>query len=89
MISRIEKECEELFDNLRKVLFYVGHGKYNDLMSLEEVNGIKANLEKILALEKEYEIANSLEEKEAIYKRVEPFKTFSIRDFLDYKVEKI
>ncbi|MGB6327419.1 MAG: hypothetical protein WBF48_00710 [Halarcobacter sp.] len=85
----IEKECEELFDNLRKVLFYVGHGKYNDFMSFEEVTNIKASLEKILALEKEYELATTLEEKEAIYKRLEPFKTFSIRDFLDYKVEKI
>lgn len=85
----IEKECEELFDNLRKVLFYVGHGKYNDFMSFEEVTNIKASLEKILALEKEYELATTFEEKEAIYKRLEPFKTFSIRDFLDYKVEKI
>lgn len=85
----IEKECEEFFDNLRKILFYVGHGKYNDLMTLEEVTKIKNNLEKILELEKEYESSNTLEEKEAIYKRLEPFKTFSIRDFLDYKIDKI
>lgn len=85
----IEKECEELFDSLRKVLFYVGHGKYNELMSLEEVNSIKASLEKILALEKEYEVTNTIEEKKAIYKRLEPFKTFSIRDFQDYKIDKI
>lgn len=81
-----EKECKLFFENLRKILFYVGHGKYNDLMSLEEVTKIKNNLEKILDLEKEYESSNTDEEKEAIYKRIEPFQSFSIRDFLDYKI---
>ena len=85
----IDIECENIFDSLRKVLFYVGHGKYNDLMSLDEVHGIKNSLENILHLEEEFKIANTFEEKEAIYKKLEQFKSFSIRDFLDYKVEKI
>ena len=33
----IEKEIEQIFDALRKIAFYVGHGKYNDYMSTEEV----------------------------------------------------
>jgi len=85
----IEKEIENIFDSLRKVLFYAGHGKYNHVMSFEDVENIKASLEKILDVEKEYEKAQTTEEKEAIYKRLEPYKTYSIRDFLDYKVERI
>ncbi|WP_143145136.1 hypothetical protein [Arcobacter sp. LA11] len=84
-----EKECEQIFDSLRKVLFYVGHGKYNDYMTLEEVQAIKTTLEKILDIEKEYEQTTTIEEKELIYKRLEPFKTFSIKDFIDYKIETI
>ena len=83
----IEEECSQIFDILRKVLFYVGHGKYNDLMSFQEVTIIKSNLEKILNLEKEYELASSIDEIESIYKRLEIFKTFTIRDFLDYKIK--
>ena len=26
----IEKEIEKIFDSLKKVAFYVGHGKYNN-----------------------------------------------------------
>ena len=85
----IEQEIEDLFDNLRKLLFYVGHGKYNDYMSLEDVGKIQKNLEMILDVEKEYKLTKTLEEKESIYKRLEPFKTFSIRDFLDYKVQSV
>lgn len=85
----IEKECENIFDGLRKVLFYVGHGKYNDFMTLDEVQDIKENLEKILTLEKEYENAKTLEEKEAIYKRLEPFASYSVRDFVGKKIEQV
>lgn len=85
----IDKQIEHIFDSLRKVLFYAGHGKYNHAMSLEDVENIKAQLEKILNVEKEYEKAITEEEKEAIYKRLEPYTTFSIKDFLDYKVERI
>ena len=85
----IEKECENIFDGLRKVLFYVGHGKYNDFMSFEEVQDIKENLEKILELEKEYENAKTIVEKELIYKRLEPFAFYSVRDFVGKKIENI
>lgn len=85
----IEKECETIFDGLRKVLFYVGHGKYNDYMSFDEVQDIKENLEKILALEQEYENAKTIEEKEAIYRRLEPFATYSVRDFVGKKIEQV
>lgn len=81
-----EQKIEELFDNLRKVLFYVGHGKYNDLMTLEEVLNIKVTLEKILDLEKEYKLISTDEEKENIYKRISIFKDYSIRDFAKIKV---
>lgn len=80
-----EQKIEELFDNLRKVLFYVGHGKYNDLMTLEEVLNIKVTLEKILDLEKEYKLISTDEEKENIYKRISIFKDYSIRDFAKIK----
>ena len=84
---KLEDEIEKIFDSLRKVAFYVGHGKYNDYMSTEEVQKIKATLEKILDIEKEYEQANTNEEKELIYKRLSVYKTYSIKDFIDYKIE--
>ena len=40
-----EGETEKERKRLKKVLFYVGHGKYNDYMSTEEVQKIKAKLE--------------------------------------------
>ena len=40
-MNKKEEELKQLFDSLRKVLFYVGHGKYNDYMSTEEVQEIK------------------------------------------------
>lgn len=82
----IEEEIESIFDNLRKVLFYVGHGKYNDYMSTEEVLKIKVTLEKILNIEKEYEEAKTIVEKELIYKRLSIYKTYSVKDFIDYKI---
>jgi len=41
-MNKKEEELKQLFDSLRKVLFYVGHGKYNDYMSTEEVQEIKS-----------------------------------------------
>jgi len=84
---KIEEEIEEIFDSLRKVAFYVGHGKYNDYMTTEEVLKIKTTLEKILDIEKEYENTKTNEEKELIYKRLSIYKTYSIKDFIDYKIE--
>lgn len=85
----LEKEIENIFDSLRKVLFYVGHGKYNDLMTLEEVEAIKSTLEKILNIEEEYNLAKTTEEKQAIYNRLEPYTTFSIRDFAGYEIDEV
>jgi len=84
---KIEEEIEEIFDSLRKVAFYVGHGKYNDYMTTEEVLKIKTTLEKILDIEKEYENTKTNEEKELIYKRLSIYKIYSIKDFIDYKIE--
>lgn len=83
-----EEELNQLFDSLRKVLFYVGHGKYNDYMSTEEVQKIKVKLEKILDIEKKYEQARTDEEKEFIYEKVVKFKTYSVKDFINYEIEK-
>lgn len=84
-----EKKIEQLFDSLRKVLFYVGHGKYNELMSLEEVNSIKETLEKVLDVELEYKEVKTQDEIEAIYKRIEIYSTYSIRDFAQIKIDKV
>ena len=84
---RIEEEIEQILDSIRKVAFYVGHGKYNDYMSTQEVQKIKATLEKILEIEKEYEKAKTSEEIELIYKRLAVYKTYSVKDFIGYKVE--
>ena len=83
---RIEEEIEQVLDSIRKVAFYVGHGKYNDYMSIEEVQKIKATLKKILEIEKEYEKAKTSEEIELIYKRLAVYKTYSVKDFIGYKV---
>ena len=85
-MNKKEDELKQLFDSLKKVLFYVGHGKYNDYMSTEEVQKIKIKLEKILNFEKEYEKTKTDEEKELIYKQLEIFKSFSIKDFIDFKI---
>lgn len=84
-----KEEIEQIFDSIRKVAFYVGHGKYNDYMSTEEVLKIKATLEKILKLEDEYEKTKTDEQKELIYKQLVTYKTFSVKDFIDYKIEYI
>jgi hypothetical protein len=84
-----EKKIEQLFDSLRKVLFYVGHGKYNEFMSLEEVNSIKETLEKVLAVELEYKEVKTQNEIEDIYKRIEIYSTYSIRDFAQIKIDKV
>ena len=81
-----DEEIEQLFDSLRKLAFYVGHGKYNEYMSTKEVQEIKAKLEKILEIEKEYEKANTEKEKELIYKQISIFKTFSVKDFIDFDI---
>ncbi|MAD43229.1 MAG: hypothetical protein CL623_12680 [Arcobacter sp.] len=82
----LKEETEQILDSIRKVAFYVGHGKYNDYMTTEEVVKIKATLEKILEIEKEYEKANTNEEKELIYKRLEIYKTFTVKDFINFEI---
>ncbi len=84
---KIEEEIEQILDSIRKVAFYVGHGKYNDYMSTEEVLKIKATLEKILEIEKEYEEAKTAQEKELVFRQLEIYKTCSVKDFIDYKIE--
>ena len=58
-------------------------------MSTEEVQAIKATLEKILDLEKEYEQSSTIEEKESIYKRISAYKEYSIKDFIDMDIQKV
>mgnify|MGYP001000830011 FL=1 len=67
----------------------MGHGKYNDYMSTEEVIKIQVTLDKILDIEKEYDRAKTSEEKELIYKRLSIYKTYCVKDFIDYKLENI
>ncbi len=78
----VNKEIEQILDSIRKVAFYVGHGKYNDYMTTDQVIKIKKTLEQILEIEKEYEEANTDKEKKLIYKRLEIYKTFTIKDFI-------
>ena len=78
----VNKEIEQILDSIRKVAFYVGHGKYNDYMTTDQVLKIKKTLEEILEIEKEYEEANTDKEKKLIYKRLEIYKTFTIKDFI-------
>jgi len=82
----VNKEIEQILDSIRKVAFYVGHGKYNDYMATDEVQEIKKTLEQILEIEKEYEEANTDKDKKLIYKRLEIYKTFTIKDFIEYKI---
>ena len=79
----VNKEIEQILDSIRKVAFYVGHGKYNDYMTTDEVQEIKKTLEQILEIEKEYEEANTDKDKKLIYKRLEIYKTFTIKDFIE------
>ena len=83
----VNKEIEQILDSIRKVAFYVGHGKYNDYMTTEEVQEIKKTLEQILEIEKEYEEANTDKAKKLTYKRLEIYKTFTIKDFIEYNAE--
>jgi len=81
----IDQEIEQILDSIRKLAFYVGHGKYNDYMSTEEVTKIKATLEGILEIEKEYEKSQNTQEKEEIYKKLSVFTTYSVKDFIEYE----
>lgn len=85
----IDNEIQHIFDSLRKVAFFAGHGKYNHVMHIDDVENIKAVLENILEIEKEYEACTTVEEKEAILNRIEKYKTYSIRDFMEYKIERL
>lgn len=84
-----KQEIEQFIDGLRKVLFYVGHGKYNDYMTLEEVTTLKTKLEIILEIEKEYEEVSNNDEVESIYIRIKPYQNYSVKDFIDCEVGKI
>lgn len=86
-MMKVKEEIEQILDSIRKVAFYVGHGKYNDYMTTQEVQKIKATLEKILEIENEYDKAKTSDEIELIYKRLAVYKTYSVKDFIDYKVE--
>lgn len=86
---QVEKEVLQIFDSLRKIAFYVGHGKYNDYMSIEEVSKIKETIEKIIDIEKEYEETKTLEEKQNILKRIKLYENYSIRDFLNLNIKKV
>ena len=57
-------------------------------MSTEEVQEIKAKLEKILDIEKKYKQAITNEEKDFIYEKIAKFKTYSVKDFISYEIEK-
>jgi len=81
----IDQEIEQILDSIRKLAFYVGHGKYNDYMSTEEVTKIKATLEGILEIEKEYEKSQNPQEKEEIHKKLSVFTTYSVKDFIEYE----
>lgn len=81
-----DKQIEQILDSIRKVAFYVGHGKYNDYMTTDEVLKIKATLEKILEIEKEYKEANTDNEKELIYEKIAVFKTFTVKDFINFDI---
>ncbi len=85
----IDNEIKHIFDSLRKIAFFAGHGKYNHVMHIDDVDNIKRVLEEILEIEKEYEQTTTLEEKEAIYKRIAIYKTYTIRDFMDFKIERL
>ena len=77
-----EKECKLFFENLRKILFYVGHGKYNDYMTLEEVQAIKTTLEKILDVEKEYTQSTTIEKKNQSIKESLSIKSIQLKILL-------
>ena len=85
----IDNQIQHIFESLRKILFYASHGKYNHVMHQEDVENIKTSLETILVVEKEYEQAQTQEAKEAIYKKIAVYKTYTIRDFVDYQIERI
>ena len=84
-----KQQITDFLKGLRNVLFYVGHGKYNDHMSIEEVRTLKAKLEIVLEIEKEFEAASTNEEFEAIHKRIEPFLEFSVKDFIGSEITKV
>lgn len=83
----IENKIEKILDSIRKVAFYVGHGKYNDYMTSDEVLEIKATLEKILEIESKFEKAKTQEDKELIYKHLSIYETFTLKDFINYEVK--
>lgn len=84
-----KQEIEQFIDGLRKVLFYVGHGKYNDHMTLEEITTLKSKLKIILEIEEEYEQDLSEDKIEEIYLKIKPYQNYSVKDFIDCDIKKI
>ena len=85
----IEQAFENILDSLKRILLFINLGKYNHVMQGEDIEQIKSSIEQIISNEDDFKNATSHDEKLEVYKRIEKYKNFSIRDFIEYKTERL
>ncbi|WP_072679426.1 hypothetical protein [Arcobacter sp. LA11] len=85
----IEQASQNIFDSLKRILLYANAGKYNHVMQVEDIEQIKNSINKIVEYEESFNNAILEEEKIEIYNKIKKYKNFSIRDFMEYKIERI
>lgn len=85
----IEQAFENILDSLKRILLFINLGKYNHVMQDEDIEQVKNSIEQIISNEDDFKNEKTYEKKLEIYKKVEKYKNFSIRDFIEYKIERL
>ncbi len=85
----IKQAFKNILDSLKRVLLYINLGKYNHVIQESDIKKVKNSIEKIIDNEADFKKTKNDNEKLMIYKRVEKYKNFSIRDFIEDKIDKL
>ena len=85
----IDQAAKTIFLNLARILQFANLGKYDHAMQFEEIEHLKAVLSKILSFEEAFLNAKSEEEKLTLFRVIEPYKQYSIRDFITLPLDEI
>lgn len=86
----IEQAFENILDSLKRILLFINLGKYNHVMQGEDIEQIKSSIEQIISNEDDFKNAKKTMMKNLKFiKEVEKYKNFSIRDFIEYKTERL
>ncbi len=82
----IEEAIQNILDSLKRILLYANAGKYDHVIDKSDIEHIKEVISKIVSIEDDFKSVQSYDEKLLIYKKIEKYKNFSIRDFVEYNL---